>query len=531
MRRVICIPLVFMMAAGLLTGCSQTNPSPTATATVRPTTPAASLAPTPTSPSTAATPLYGGMLRIIHRLPPRGLYPASPVGASGNEGALETLLELDEQGNIVPFLATGWTVSPDAKSLTIPLRKGVKFHDGTDFNAAAVKSNLEARKAIKFGDLDNVATVDVVDDYTVRLNLSKFSNLLLGYLTQLGTGMSSPTAVDKLGKDAIIFNPVTTGPFRFVSYDKDVRLRYERFDGYWQKGRPYLDGMEFTYIIDPTTASLAFQRGEGDVMWTVQAQEGADLKSKGHRVYSAIPNTYILVPDSVNPDSPLSKKGVREAVEYAIDGAAIAKAVGYGYWEGAIQIATSNSSVHGPDLKGRPYDPGKAKQLLTAAGYPNGFKTTISARTSMNREAAVAIQSYLKEVGIEVALELMDTGRFASLNNGGWKNGFIIQFTISMPAWLSNVNTTLSSTSVNQKSLLRPAGWQDLLERAISATDAKTEKELSQQLIRMAYEEAFVIPFVSYGLPTVTRMNVRNPEWIYDASFGSKSPVNTWLSK
>ena len=113
--------------------------------------------------------------------------------------AFDTLLRLDENGNLQANLSTEWKFASDNKSITLSLRKGVKFHDGADFNAAAVKWNMELRKASKFGDLDSLTSIDVVDDNTVRLNLSEFQNTTLVALWHIGGMMQSPTSYQRSG--------------------------------------------------------------------------------------------------------------------------------------------------------------------------------------------------------------------------------------------------------------------------------------------------------------------------------------------
>jgi len=139
-----------------------------------------------------------------------------------------------------------------------------------------------------------------------------------------------------------------------------------------------------------------------------------------------------LVPDSKNPDSPYSKKGVREAIEYAIDKVSMAKTMGYGLMDAAYQMAVPSSAGYNRDYKGRSYNPARAKQLLAEAGYANGFKTKIILQSSViYRDAATAIQGYLAAVGIDVQLDVADSARFYSLTwdtsgKGVWKDSMIL---------------------------------------------------------------------------------------------------------
>jgi ABC-type transport system substrate-binding protein len=180
--------------------------------------------------------------------------------------AVETLLRWDDGGKPGPHLATGWKVADDKKSITFNLRKGVKFHDGTDFNAQAVKWGFELFMKTKRSELQSVESMEVIDDHTLRLNLKYFDNLLLTNLCYLAGPIASPTAGEKMGKDAFCLRPVGTGPFKIKSVERDVLIRYEKFDGYWQKGKPYLDAIEISMVKDPMTAIAAYKSSKAHLL-------------------------------------------------------------------------------------------------------------------------------------------------------------------------------------------------------------------------------------------------------------------------
>ena len=219
-------------------------------------------------------------------------------------------------------------------------------------------------------------SVEVLDDYTVKVNLKQYQNSILGSMA-VSDVFVSPTAYNTKGIDWARYNPVGTGPFKFVSFARDVSLKFTKFDGYWQKGLPYLDGIENAVIQDPMTRAATFQSGDGNVISSADARTASDLGARGYDVISQANGYAVLLPDSANPDSPFAKQKVREAVEYAIDKAAIAKALGYGFWTADYQATIPTGMAYNSDITGRLYDPQKAKQLLAEAGYPNGFDTTI----------------------------------------------------------------------------------------------------------------------------------------------------------
>jgi peptide/nickel transport system substrate-binding protein len=272
------------------------------------------------------------------------------------------------------LLATAWQVAPDKKSITLTLRKGVKFHDGSDFNAKVAKFNLDAYMTAKHSVTPTWSSVDVVDDYNVRINLKYFENTMPGDLAEIR--LVSQMAFEKNGLEWVRWNPVGTGPFQFVSFERDVRAKFKKFENYWQSGKPYLDGVEVLFVVDPMTQSLAFQSGAAHVLALASGKTASEIKAQGFEVIVAgNGGVRSLLFDSRNTDSPFANKKVRQAVMYAIDREAIAKALGRGFWSPKVQICAEGTKAYLSELETQyRYDP-LMKQLLAEAGYPDGFKT------------------------------------------------------------------------------------------------------------------------------------------------------------
>lgn len=204
MKKLLLISLVIISISILIfSGCTKPTPAPA---------PKPTPALTPTSTATP-TPQYGGVLRIIRSdsatapgYPPQ----QGPLDMNFTRPCIQCLVYVDKTGEPAPCLASGWDISPDGKAITLTLRQGVKFHDGTDFNADAVKWNLDTMKAgMEAGDLKLVTSVDVIDPYTVRLNLSQYSNVLLTSLAYNSGQIISPTAAKKNGIDWAKTHPVS----------------------------------------------------------------------------------------------------------------------------------------------------------------------------------------------------------------------------------------------------------------------------------------------------------------------------------
>ena len=227
-------------------------------------------------------PQYGGILRIAENqdgasigYPPK-LFPV--VSMRQAAPALEPLFRNDAAGKPMPWLATGFKEDLANKSITLTIRKGVKFHDGTDFNGEAVKWNLELAMTAKASGTERLKSIDLVDPFTVRVNLTEWDNTVISNLAQSLGLMISPTAFKKNGGEQwAAKNPVGTGPFQFVSWEKDIRTVYKRFDSYWQKGKPYLDGIEWNIMPDPLTRMMSFKKGEMDVALSIAAKDMGGL--------------------------------------------------------------------------------------------------------------------------------------------------------------------------------------------------------------------------------------------------------------
>lgn len=430
---------------------------------------------------------------------------------------------------MAPWLAKAYQVAPDKKSVTLTLQQGVKFHDGSDFNAQAVKFNLDAYITAKSSAAATWTSIDVVDNYTVRINIKEYRNTTMvdiGGILQV-----SPTAYQKNGLDWIRWNPVGTGPFKFIKYDRDVVLKVEKFPDYWQKGKPYLDGIEVIYIADFLTAQISYKAGYLDVFTSENSKMSYDLKNQGYFYGTQLPQcagTLTLVPDSGNADSPLSNKLVRQAIEYAIDRETICKGLGYGFTTPLYQVAPPEATIaYVPDLPARKYDIARAKQLLAEAGYPNGFKTRIIAdpRTT-TKDTIVAIQSNLNAAGIQTELEFPENAKYTEYRYNGWKNGMLCQL-------ISNFSTYTRWYSFywmgNQfPSVKFPDEFKALAQEAL-ATE-QMDKDKVQKITKMIYDESTLIPinvqvgawFFSKGL---------HDHGIFTAHHSYWSPSTAWLEK
>jgi ABC-type transport system substrate-binding protein len=343
-----------------------------------------------------------------------------------------------------------------------------------------------------------MTSVDIIDDYTIRLNLTEFRNTILTNLDSVGR-MVSPTAIEKNGLEWCDYHPVSTGPYKFTSWVRDTSLEMERFDDYWGD-RPYLDRIKFVFIADPMTAAMALQAGNGQVFMLDMVQDmGRDLEKKGYRVVISPMGMMALMPDSMNPDSILANKKVREAVEYAIDKESIAKALGQGYWRTYYQIAPEIAFGYVPELEeqGRKYNPTKAKQLLAEAGYPNGFKTTVMTRTTIKTDPLVAIQANLKAVGITLDLDIVSDAVYQQHLWGTWTGFHYGDPSQVTSNWCADLQRYYRSGTMFWQSVYRPPELDAVIDEAVKARTLEEQTRLTQEATRIAFDDCTVIPLWS----------------------------------
>jgi peptide/nickel transport system substrate-binding protein len=556
MKKLFC-SIIMLIGALLVTGCGTPAAQPTLSPVASTSTILTSTALTPTQTSstavakpttsasapmssTAATQVspqrYGGTLRIITSAAPGTPigWPAEIAGATTSTAqiCLDFLLHFDSNGNLNPNLCTSFDINTNAQnpSITFHLRKGVKFHDGSDFNAQVVKWNLEQ---IKTGV--NVSTIrywksfDVVDNDTIRINLTEWQNGLAASFGATATCVVSQAAYEKHGLDWMRKNMVGTAAFKQQNFKTDVILQTKRSDNYWETGKPYLDGLEYIYVADGLTQLALFKSGGADILNLGSNYKTADdLKKDGYRIVNMPNRISFLLPDSKNEDSPWSNIKVRQAAEYAIDKDALNSALGFGYAKTAYQLALPNGKAYVPTISGRKYDVAKAKQLLSEAGYPEGFKTKIIASSADNRDITVGLQSFLNKIGIQTTLEYVEPARWQAIQTGTWNNGclytgveFPPNFNLALGLWWG------TSTAWFQ-SMKKPDGWSEIL--TASLVSAQPEPALMQKCVQALFDNVTIVP-ISYGTALWATTDKVNDVGLTDRGAAvSANYQNAWLS-
>lgn len=529
----ITILLVGILSLGIF-GCddSSTASQTTTSSSSQSTTVTSSETTSPTPSSTTQEQKYGGTLRVLTSTTGQG-----NIGVPWNITqtgdiifpCIDHLIDLDFDG-IDPGLATDWKIADDGTSITFTLRQGVKFQDGTDFDAAAEKWNLDKWMEAHQEGTQSWTSVEVVDTYTVRINLTEYSSWVLSSLAGGYCAPISPTAYEQNGEAWAEKNPVGTGPFKLVSMTPDVGWRYERNDGYWGS-KPYLDAIAYTSITDLNAAQMMVDKGEADIWLTGTAATDAKIamSEKGFDLVPMIAGgePTIMVPDANNPDSPWANRNVRVAADYAINReeiAALTKGMGEPTW----QIATPNCNYYDPSLT-RPYNPEKARQLLADAGYPDGFSTTLNYMSmGLPTDFAVAIQSYFKDVGIILELNMVPPNVGIQLAMTGWNNGLLSRPSPAAYNFCAELSKFYGPDRMITVSALTTPELQNLIESGIKAKTLEEQKSWDIKVNKYLFDEAVSIPFylsLYYAIKT--------PD-VHDDGLGYSyywTPGKCWLSK
>jgi peptide/nickel transport system substrate-binding protein len=348
----------------------------------------------------------------------------------------DKLVDIDEKLQIVPQLATSWEWSADSKALTMKLRPGVTFHDGEKLDAAAVKFNLERHKTMqgsnRRGELAPLASVDVVDPLTVKLNLSAPFSPLLAALADRAGMMVSPKAAQAAGQN-FGTKPVCSGPFKFVERVAQDRITVERYDGYWNKADVHFDRITYTPIPDATVRLANLKSGQLDYIERVAPSDieklAAEKKFRIARVteigYQGL--TINVGKSEIAQKTPLGRDArVREALELAIDR------------QGLVQVVMDNEAVAGNQwvAPGNTYyaknvpipkrDVNRAKALLKEAGVPNPSVTLMTPTTSDTQRLALVVQAMAREAGFDIKIQSTEFATSLNLADKGEYEAYVL---------------------------------------------------------------------------------------------------------
>ena len=376
---------------------------------------AAALLFTPSLPQTAPTAEAAGQeLTIAFGVDPDTLDPAEAVTSPSNMVSLhmlETLFERSPEGEIEPLLARDYQVLEEGQEYEITLREGIEFHDGTYFDAEAVKYNLE-RIIEEEGPnaflIDRLDEIEIKDDYRLRLRTEEPFAPLITNLANQAIAMISPAALEEYGED-ISSNPVGTGPFVFSEWSPGEEIIVERNEKY-RGGVPELERLSFEIVPEDSARVIMVETGEADAIMGVPPQDRERLVELEEVEVVEIPSMRTMFTGFNTQREPFDDPQIRRALNYAVDSETIVSQLLNG--AGIPSQAPIAPSVFGhSEEEIYSHDPDRAEEMLAEAGYEDGFSANLYhpvGRYMEDEIIAQAIQSQLADIGVEVELITME---------------------------------------------------------------------------------------------------------------------------
>lgn len=443
------------------------------------------------------------------------------------EYMVETPLRTDKEGNIQANLATDWDVSEDGLEYTLTFRDDVTFHDGTALNAEAVKWNFDRlldpdMQSPQRGQFSAIETVEVVDDYTIKLHLSEPYGPMLGVLSTGNIRIISPASIEQ-GENSYenIVEPVGSGPYVFSERVAGERVVVTRFEDYWGE-LPYYSEVVFQVVPEAATRESLLLAGQADMIILPPISDIPALQLNPNVEVLLAPSLRIIFISLNNTDELLSDARVRQALNYAIDRQAIIDNVMFGAAEAMdapIPPAEFGYCAQSP----YDYDPVKARELLDEAGVGEQIELNFISPTGryvQDFQASQAVAGYLEEIGIESSVETMDWGSYVGailtppeestldLHFLGWAPGFSdasqhVEFFESK----NNVPNGLGTHFYSNPEV------DELAAAAVQTSDPAEREELYCQIEELIWNDAPIIFLWVQQFPIIYSSDVTNVDY------------------
>jgi len=483
------------------------------------------------APSAAQTP--PGVLVVGQIAEPKALDPAAVTAVNDFRILMNVYdgLVRYKSGTleVEPALASSWEISEDGTVYTFTLREGVKFHDGSDFDAEAVKFNFDRMldESHPYHDtgpfplaffFSAVETVEAVDPQTVRFTLSAPYAPFLSNLAYPTGLIVSPAAVEQHGGD-FGRNPSGTGPFRFVEWRSNEAVVVERNPDYWD-GAPSLEAVVFRPITDANTRTAEMLAGGIDLMVEVPPVALGQFEGDGFTVHEeAGPHLWFLILNA--KEGPFADKRVRQAANYAVNKTALVENV----LEGTAEVAAGPTPpafawAYNESLEPYPYDPDQAKALISEAGADGAeltFYVTEGGSGMLDPVAmGTAIQADLEAVGFDVKIETYEWNTFLGQVNPGLEG----KADMAEMAWMTNDPDTLPYLALRTEAWPDQGGFNsgyysnpkvdELLDAARVSTDQDERARLYKEMQEIVHEDAPWVFVANWKQNAVTNDLVEN---------------------
>lgn len=558
MRGPTFLTVIVLAILGLAAACAPAAPTaaptkpsaPAVSTAVPPASGATSVAPAatkPPSPAATTTPAAkikrGGELTVSYVINPYTIDPhINPGnGAKFPQDQIYDMLvrapynESTGKREIVPELATSWDAN--GKEVVMKLRKGVKFTDGSDFNAQVAKWNLDRamnnKKSAVKTYLATIDSVDVVDDYTIKLNLKVPSASTLPMLT-IAPWIGSQAAEAKLGEDAYGANPVGSGPFKLKEWIRDVHVLMEANPNYWKAGAdgkplPYLSSVKYRYIADQSVAYVELKSGTVDVM-RAEPKDVAATKANPDLFYWQMDWSgyqYRVLGYTHKP--PFDNVTLRQALCYATDRDSLAKAIAPGlgfpvpYFWSPVEIGYNDS------LPKFQYNLEKSKQLVKEAGYPNGIDITLDIfARALDQRIAEALQSMWNKAGFRVTIEPKEKAAAVAAAHAGQINALFGMTTYGPMDPDQHSDYLMPGGTTNHDDLNDPdvIKW---MEAGRATYDTKVRQEAYENVQRLIYDR--MLRCTTFVTPQNITMRKYVKGWKTSVDIERSLVSEVWLDK
>lgn len=411
----------------------------------------------------------------------------------------DTLFREEPDGTIAPALAEEYEFSENGLELTMKIREGVKFHNGDVMTADDVEYSINRAIASSYTSAftSTMDRMEKVDDTHVKLIMKEPYAAVLSCLCSANLGIVNKAAAEAAGDD-FTKEPIGTGAYKFVSWSTGEKIEMERFDEYW-RGTPAIKNLTFKIHTDKSTAAIALEKGEVDVLYYPSTSDRMNLMNLDNVTWKEGQTATLFYVAFNCRDGVFANEKLRKAVCYALDrdSVVLGGADGLGIpTESAIPM---NTGYYDANFKGYEHDTEKAKALMKEAGYPNGLTVTMKTnQSSTYSKPTEVIQAQLAEIGIDVKIELMERAAYleSTQTDCDYEMTFyVITNNISDPDYIMTRRFhTKMEGGGNNFTLHSIAGMDALIDQARGETDKAKRQALYDQINQLIYENAVICP-------------------------------------
>ncbi|MDR7316918.1 ABC transporter substrate-binding protein [Brevibacillus nitrificans] len=484
------------------------------------------------------TPKPGGILKLARAQDLSNLDPIVP-GDNMTIWALllmyDQLVRVRADGNDVePALATDWTISEDKKTYVFNLRKDVKFHDGSVMTAADVKFSLDRARGEGSSwswIYTGIESVEVSGDNQVTIKTKTPYAPLLSSLALFSSSIVSEKAVKDQGKDFLSDKEFGTGPFQLANWQRGQKVELAKNADYWQAGKPYLDGVELVQVPEDTTRLFQLRAGDIDIASNVPFNAMAELQADSALTVMTPQVSRVDVININHTHEPFNDVKIRQAINYAVDKDLIIKTVLMGNGEMATSYLPKMKYFN-DQLEGYKYDLEKAKKLMAESSKPQGFKTKllIASGDETDRQIAVIVKDQLAALGIDVEIQMMESGAaYEAVNQMNYDLATTYFSTdIIDPDELTSFEVVSTGGTDAYHTGYKNPKVDELAEKARAELDETKRKEMYLEIQKLVSEDATFL-FLYYKPATYAVQNY--VKGFHVLSTGNYRLEEVWLNK